>query len=102
MATVVTPQATNQSAICSKSLVKVPKRRTGLASRSEGTATHNSVGCTSMPAALRFTCRRLSGRPVFLLPPRVLALAVGRVLILEGLFFLGFISMVTVRIGPGG
>src|SRR5271170_3131676 len=56
MATLVMPHLPSQSAMRSKSSVKVSKLRTGCASRSAGTATYTFVAPTSRPAALGSIC----------------------------------------------
>ena len=65
-ATVVTPHCSSQSVKRSRSSVKVANTRTGLSSRSGGTATNISSAPTSIPAAFR-----LQHRPVFQTHPFV-------------------------------
>jgi len=60
MATVSTPQASNQSAKACKSGVKVGNGRTETSSRPSGTHAHIPAAPMSHPAALRLICLRLS------------------------------------------
>src|SRR6476620_9902567 len=65
MATLVTPHCLNQSAMASRSEVKVPNLRTFFSARPAGTQAQCSLEPISTPAALGLICSQPSSTDIF-------------------------------------